>query len=152
LRGAGGSCCIVRVATPNHWLVKQEPGSYSWDRFVKDGGAAWTGVRNFQARNNLKAMRKGDRVLYYHSGEGKEVVGVAAVTRPAYPDPTAKTGDWVCVDLKPVKPLRSPVSLAKIKKTAELEEIPLVKNSRLSVMPLTEEAYDMILSIACGQD
>jgi predicted RNA-binding protein with PUA-like domain len=140
------------VATPNHWLVKQEPGAYSWDRFVKDGGTAWTGVRNFQARNNLKAMRKGDRVLYYHSAEGKEVVGVAAVTRSAYPDPTAKAGEWVCVDLKPVKPLRSPVTLAKIKRTPELEEIPLVRNSRLSVMPLTEEAYDMILSIACGQD
>jgi predicted RNA-binding protein with PUA-like domain len=140
------------VGTPNHWLVKQEPGAYSWDRFVKDGGTAWTGIRNFQARNNLRAMRKGDRVLYYHSVTGKEVVGVAAVTRQAYPDPTAKTGDWVCVDLKPVKALAAPVTLEKIKITPDLEEIPLLKNIRLSVIPLTEEQYDTILHIACGQD
>ncbi len=139
------------MATPNHWLVKQEPGAYSWDRFVKDGGTAWTGVRNNQARLNLKAMRKGDRVLYYHSVVGKQVVGVAAVTRPAYPDPTAKAGDWVCVDLKPVKPLATPVTLDQIKKTPDLEDILLIKNSRLSVMPLTEEEYDTILSIACSQ-
>ncbi len=137
------------MATPNHWLVKQEPSAYSWDRFVKDGGTAWTGVRNAQARINLRAMRKGDRVLYYHSVVGKEVVGVAAVTRQAYPDPTAKSGDWVCVDLKPVKPLGAPVTLAQIKKTPDLEDIALVKNSRLSVIPLTEEEYDTILSIAC---
>ena len=140
------------MAAPNHWLIKQEPRSYSWDRFVKDGGTAWTGVRNFQARNNLRAMRKGDRVLYYHSVTGKQVMGVAAVTRQAYPDPTAKSGDWVCVDLKPVKPLRCPVTLDQIKQTPDLEEIPLLKHSRLSVMPLTEEAYDLILSIACAED
>lgn len=140
------------MAAPNHWLVKQEPDAYSWDRFVKDGGTAWTGVRNFQARNNLKAMRKGDRVLYYHSATGKEVVGVAAVTRHAYPDPTAKSGDWVAVDLKPVKPLAAPVTLARIKKTPDLEEMALVRNSRLSVMPVTEEEYDTILSIACDQE
>lgn len=138
------------MATPNHWLVKQEPSAYSWDRFVKDGGTAWTGVRNFQARNNLKAMRKGDRVLYYHSVTGKAVVGVAAVTCKAYPDPTAKTGEWVCVDLKPVKPLAAPVTLEQIKKTPELEDIALLKLSRLSVVPLTEEEYDTILSIGCG--
>ena len=96
-------------------------------------------------------MRKGDRVLYYHSGIGKQVVGVAAVTRPAYPDPTAKAGDWVCVDLKPVKPLARPVTLEQIKKNPELEETPLLKHTRLSVMPLTEEEYDTILSIACAQ-
>ena len=140
------------MATPHHWLVKQEPGAYSWDRFVKDGGTAWTGVRNSQARINLKAMRKGDRVLYYHSVIGKEVVGVATVTRQAYPDPTAKSGDWVCVDLKPVKHLAAPVTLAQIKKAQDLEDIPLLKNSRLSVMPLTEEEYDTILHIACGQE
>ena len=140
------------MGTPNHWLVKQEPSAYSWDRFVKDGGTAWTGIRNFQARNNLRAMRKGDRVLYYHSVVGKQVVGVAAVTRQAYPDPTAKAGDWVCVDLKPVKPLAFPVTLEKIKKTPDLEDIPLLKNTRLSVIPLTEEEYDTILHIACGQD
>ena len=140
------------MAVPNHWLVKQEPSAYSWDRFVKDGGTAWTGVRNFQARNNLRAMRKGDRVLYYHSVVGKQVVGVAAVTRQAYPDPTAKTGDWVCVDLKPVKPLAVPVTLEQIKKTGDLEDIPLLKNTRLSVIPLTEDEYDTILHIGCGQD
>jgi predicted RNA-binding protein with PUA-like domain len=138
------------VAAPNHWLVKQEPKTYSWDRFVKDGGTAWTGVRNFQARNNLRAMRRGDRVLYYHSVTGKAVVGVAAVTRGAYPDPTAKSGDWVCVDLKPVKALPQPVSIDQIKKAPDLEGIPLLRQSRLSVMPLTEEEYDMILSIACA--
>lgn len=139
------------MATPNHWLVKQEPSAYSWERFVKDGGTSWTGVRNFQARNNLKAMRKGDRVLYYHSVTDKAVVGVAAVTRPAYPDPTATSGDWVCVDLKPVKPLALPVTIEQIKKSPDLEDIPLIKHTRLSVVPLTEEQYDTILSIACGQ-
>jgi predicted RNA-binding protein with PUA-like domain len=138
------------VATPNHWLVKQEPGAYSWDRFVKDGGTTWTGVRNFQARNNLNLMRKGDRVLYYHSVTGKSVVGVATVTRRAYPDPTAKSGDWVCVDLKPVRPLAVPVTIQQIKNNPDLEECLLVTHSRLSVMPLTEEEYDTILHIACG--
>ena len=137
------------MATPKHWLIKSEPAAYSWDRFVKDGGTAWTGVRNFQARNNLKTMRKGDRVLYYHSVTAKAAVGVATVTRPAYPDPTAKEGDWVCVDLKPVKPLPCPVTIVQIKKTPELEEMVLLKNSRLSVMPLTEEEYDTILHISC---
>jgi predicted RNA-binding protein with PUA-like domain len=140
------------VAAPNHWLVKQEPRAYSWDRFVRDGGTAWTGVRNFQARNNLRAMRKGDRVLYYHSVTAKAVVGVAAVTRHPYPDPTAKSGDWVCVDLKPVKPLADPVTLDQIKKNPDLEDIPLLRHTRLSVMPLTEEEYDTILNIACGRD
>jgi predicted RNA-binding protein with PUA-like domain len=139
------------VASPNHWLVKQEPSAYSWDRFVKDGETAWTGVRNFQARNNLKAMRKGDRVLFYHSATGKEVVGVATVSRRAYPDPTAKSGDWVAIDLKPVKRLAAPVTLEKIKKTPDLEDIALVRNSRLSVMPLTEAEYDAILSIGSVQ-
>lgn len=152
LRPSRGSCSLSKVANPNHWLIKQEPSTYSWDRFVKDGGTAWTGVRNFQARNNLKAMRKGDRVLYYHSVKGKEVVGVAAVTRGAYPDPTAKAGDWVCVDLKPVKKLATSVTLEQIKKIPDLEEIPLLKHSRLSVMPLTEEEYDTILHIGCGKD
>jgi predicted RNA-binding protein with PUA-like domain len=138
------------VATPNHWLVKTEPGTYSWDRFVKDGGTAWTGVRNFQARNNLNLMRKGDRVLYYHSVTDKSVVGVATVTRRAYPDPTAKSGDWVSVDIKPVKPLACPVTIQQIKKDPDLEECLLVTHSRLSVMPLTEEEYDTILHLACG--
>ena len=140
------------MAAPKHWLVKTEPSAYSWDRFVKDGGTAWTGIRNPQARINLRAMRKGDRVLYYHSVTGKQVVGIATVTRQAYPDPTEKSGEWVCVDLKPVKELGQPVTLEQIKKTPELEEIPLIRHTRLSVMPLTEEEYDTIVSIGCSQD
>src|SRR3984885_5510080 len=114
------------------WLVKQEPTAYAWSAFVADGRAAWTGVRNFQARNNLRAMRKGDRVFYYHSVVGKEVVGVAEVAMEAYPDPTAKEGDWVCVDLKPLKALRRPVTLDEVKTNAKLREIKLLRNSRLS--------------------
>jgi predicted RNA-binding protein with PUA-like domain len=144
-----GSQCSP-VAAPNHWLVKSEPASYSWKRLVKDGGTAWTGIRNYQSRNNLRAMRKGDRVLFYHSVTAKEIVGVATVARIAYPDPTAKTGDWAAVDLKPVRPLATPVTLVQIKKEEDLEDIPLLKNSRLSVMPLTEVEYDTILHLAQG--
>ncbi len=131
-----------------HWLVKQEPTAYSWDDFVKDGKTVWTGVRNFQARNNLKAMSKGDRVFYYHSVEGKCVVGEAEVVREAYPDATAKEGDWVCVDLKPVKPLKHPVSLDAIKADKRLKDIALLRQSRLSVMPLSAAEYKAILSLA----
>src|ERR1700741_2989410 len=99
----------------NYWLVKQEPEAYSWDTFVKDGKTAWTGVRNFQARNNLRAMKKGDAVLYYHSGEEKQIVGLARVEKEAYRDPTADEGDWVAVDLAAIKGLAAPVSLATIK-------------------------------------
>ena len=131
-----------------HWLVKQEPTAYSWDDFVKDGKTAWTGVRNFQARNNLKAMNKGDRVLYYHSVVGKCVVGEAEVEREAYPDASAKDGDWVCVDLKPVKALRQPVSLDAIKADKRLKDIALLRQSRLSVMPLSAAEYKTILGLA----
>ena len=131
-----------------HWLVKQEPTAYSWDDFVKDGKTVWTGVRNFQARNNLKAMSKGDRVFYYHSVEGKCVVGEAEVVREAYPDATAKEGDWVCVDLKPLKALKQPVSLDAIKADKRLKDIALLRQSRLSVMPLTAAEYKAILSLA----
>src|SRR5262245_60836891 len=120
----------------NHWLVKVEPNAYSWSTFVKEGGTAWTGVRNFQARNNLRAMKKGDLVCYYHTGEEKQAVGLARVDKEAYADPTADEGDWSCVDLVPVKPLAKAVALAAIKADAVLKEIPLVKNSRLSVSPL----------------
>src|SRR3954453_5653208 len=119
------------AAKGGHWMVKQEPTTYPWAQFVKDGGTAWTGVRNFQARNNLRAMKKGDLVLYYHSVEGKEVVGIAKVTKEAYPDPTADEGDWVCVDLIPVKPLQIPVTLDQVKADKSLQGIPLLKNSRL---------------------
>lgn len=130
-----------------YWLVKQEPTAYSWDDFVKDGKTAWTGVRNFQARNNLKAMSKGDRVLYYHSVVGKSVMGEAEVVREAYPDPTAKEGDWVCVDLKPLKPFKQPVSLEAIKGDKRLTEIALLRQSRLSVMPLTTAEHKAVLSL-----
>lgn len=120
----------------NSWLVKQEPDAYAWERFVRDGGTAWTGVRNFQARNNLRAMKRGDEVFYYHSVTGKCVVGVAEVAREAYADPTAKDGDWSCVDLVPARACREPVSLDQIKAEPRLAEIALLKQSRLSVMPL----------------
>lgn len=131
----------------NHWLVKQEPAAYSWDQFVADGRTAWTGVRNFQARNNLAAMREGDAVLFYHSVTGKEVVGSATLAREAYPDPTATSGSWVCVDLVPGKPLPRPVTLEQIKEDAKLAEIPLLRQSRLSVMPLTKGDYQRILKL-----
>ena len=120
-----------------YWLIKQEPDSYPWERFVRDKGTAWTGVRNFQARNNLRAMKKGDEVFYYHSVTGKCVVGLARVAREAYADPTAKDGDWSCVDLVPSKACRHPVTLEQIKGDASLRDIALLRQSRLSVMPLT---------------
>lgn len=131
-----------------YWMVKQEPTAYSWERFVSDGGTAWTGVRNFQARNNLQAMRAGDEVLFYHSVVGKAVVGIAKVAREAYPDPTADEPGWVCVDLAPVKPLASPVPLDRIKATPALKDIALLRQSRLSVMPLTAEEFRTVLKLA----
>ncbi|MGB8169988.1 MAG: EVE domain-containing protein [Chthoniobacteraceae bacterium] len=135
-------------AAPQHWLVKSEPASYAWETFVKDERAAWTGVRNFQARNNLRAMRTGDLVLFYHSVTGKEVVGIAKVAREAYADPTATEGDWSCVDLVPSKALKNPVTLAAIKASKPLENIALLRNSRISVVPLTEEEFGILLSMA----
>jgi len=132
----------------NYWLVKQEPEAYSWLDFVKDGKAAWTGVRNFAARLNLRAMKKGDQVFYYHSNTGKEIVGVARVTKEAYKDPTATEGDWVCVDLAPVKPLKKPVGLDVIKADKILKGMKLVKISRLSVSPVTKEEFDRILELS----
>jgi predicted RNA-binding protein with PUA-like domain len=130
-----------------YWLVKQEPEDYAWATFVKDGTAAWTGVRNFQARNNLRAMRKADLVLYYQSGESKEVVGVASVAKEAYADPTTDEGDWSAVDLKPVKALGKPVSLAAVKADAVLREMALVRHSRLSVMPVTKAQFERVLKL-----
>lgn len=132
----------------NYWLVKQEPTAYSWDDFVRDGKTVWTGVRNFQARNHLRAMKKGDKVFFYHSVVGKEIVGLAQVVKEAYPDATAKEGDWSCVDLAPVKPLKNPVSLERIKSTPKLANIGLLKQSRLSVMPLTAAEFDLIGKLA----
>jgi predicted RNA-binding protein with PUA-like domain len=132
----------------NYWLVKSEPFKYSWDQFVKDGRTFWDGVRNYQARNNLRAMEKGDRVLFYHSNEGMEIVGVAEVARTAYQDPTAEDANWVVVDLKPVKALKNPVSLAVMKQTEGLKEISLVRQSRLSVCPIRQEEYRQILDMS----
>src|SRR5438093_12946099 len=120
------------------WLVKQEPSSYSWSDFVADGETSWTGVRNFAARNNLRKMQKGDEVFFYHSGDEKAVVGIAKVTRTAYADPTAKEGDWSTVDIAAVTALRRPVTLRAIKCNPQLKRIPLVRQPRLSVMPLRE--------------
>ena len=131
-----------------HWLVKQEPAAYSWDDFVRDGKTAWTGVRNFQARNNLKAMARGDTVLFYHSVAGKCIMGEAEVVREAYPDPTATEGGWVCVDLRPRKPLARPVTLGEAKASKALENLALVRQSRLSVMPVTAAEYRAILALA----
>jgi len=132
---------------PKHWLVKSEPAAFSWEQFVADGRAAWTGVRNFQARNNLRAMKKGDLVFFYHSVIGKEVVGIAKVAREAYPDPTAEEAGWDCVDLVPVKPLHKSVTLAAIKATPALKNVPLLKHSRLSVMPLSAAEYGAIVKL-----
>ena len=131
----------------NFWLVKQEPSDYSWTDFVADGSTSWTGVRNFAARNNLRRMAKGDRVLFYHSGEDKGVVGIAKVARTAYRDATAKEGDWNAVDLVPLKPLRRPVTLREIKAKPALKNIALVRQSRLSVMPLSAQAFRLILKM-----
>ena len=133
--------------TKQYWLVKQEPTSYSWTQFVKDGKTAWTGVRNFQARNNLEAMALGDEVFYYHSVVGKEVVGIAKVVRTAYPDPTADEPGWVAVELAPVKPLPQPVTLAQIKAEASLKNMVLVRNSRISVSPLSEQEFRKVCSM-----
>jgi predicted RNA-binding protein with PUA-like domain len=132
----------------NYWLVKQEPSDYSWSDFVKDGSTSWTGVRNFSARNNLRRMSKGDHVLFYHSGEDKAVVGIAKVTRTAYRDATAKEGDWSAIDLAPVKPLPRPVALADIKSRPQFKNIALVRQSRLSVMPLSAKDFQSIIKMA----
>jgi len=131
-----------------YWLVKQEPETYSWSDFVKESGTAWTGVRNFQARNNLRAMRKGDFVFFYHSVSEKQVVGVARVDGEAYPDPTATEGEWVCVNLVPLKALKKTVGLDAMKADKILAEMPLFRNSRLSVMPLTEAQGARLVQLA----
>jgi predicted RNA-binding protein with PUA-like domain len=132
----------------NYWLVKSEPDAYSWNDLVADGKTSWTGVRNFTARNNLRGMRVGDEVLFYHSVTDKAVVGVAKVVREAYPDPTAKKGDWTTVDLAAIKPLRHPVTLDQIKARRPLKNISLVRQSRLSVHALTGAEFREILRLA----
>lgn len=130
-----------------YWLVKSEPFKYHWDDLVRDGRTYWDGVRNYQARNNLKAMKKGDLVLYYHSNEGLEVVGVARVVNEYYQDPTTGDDRWVVVDIEPVRALGSPVPLSVIKNEKKLKDIALVKQSRLSVMPVTKKEFDAIVEL-----
>ena len=129
----------------NYWMVKQEPGSYSFDDFVKDKKTDWTGVRNYQARNFLRDMKKGDEVLFYHSGDERAVVGFATVSKPAFPDPTADDAAWVAVELKAGKKLKKPVTLVQVKAEPKLANILLVKNGRISVMSLSEDEYDQIV-------
>jgi predicted RNA-binding protein with PUA-like domain len=131
-----------------HWLVKSEPETYSWSQFVKDGKTAWTGVRNYQARIHLRAMKPGDLALFYHSGETKDIVGLAKIVKAAYADPTADEGDWVSVDLSPVKPLPKPVNLATVKADKALKDMVLVNNSRLSVQPVTDAEFDRLMKLA----
>lgn len=139
---------MPKLETRGHWLVKQEPTAYGWDNLVEDGTTAWTGVRNFQARQNLKAMRVGDRVLFYHSVVGKAVVGIAVVAREAYPDPTATEGEWICVDIAPVKALERPVTLQEVKANEKLANMALVRLSRLSVMQVSPAEFEEILRMA----
>ncbi len=131
----------------NYWLVKSEPVKYSWEKFNQDGRTFWDGVRNYQARNNLKAMKEGDLVLYYHSNEGKAVVGIAKVVKEFYQDPTTDDTNWVVVDLSPVESLKNPVTLEQIKNDERLKNISLVRQGRLSVMPLQAEEFDRIVEL-----
>src|SRR5688572_14078659 len=134
-----------------HWMVKQEPETYSWDDFVKDGKTDWSGVRNYQARNNLREMKAGERVLFYHSGKDKAVVGIAEIVKAAYPDPTADDEQWVAVDLKPVRALKNPVPLAAIRYDKRLVGLPLIRQSQLSVMPLTKDEFETIVTTGDGK-
>ncbi len=129
------------------WLVKQEPSKYSWEQFVKDKKTYWDGVRNYQARNNLQSMRKGDLVFFYHSVVDKEIKGIAQITRENYPDPTSDDPTWVVVDLKPIKSMKVPVSLGQIKSNPRLFKIALLKQSRLSVLPLSQTEFKIILKM-----
>lgn len=138
----------MATTTKNNWLVKQEPEDYSWDDLVRDKKTAWTGVRNFQARNNLRNMKTGDAVLFYHSGKEKSVVGIAEVAKTAYPDPTADDDSWIAVEIKPLKRLAKPVSLADIRANAKLRDLLLVRQSRLSVMPVSNEDFDEIVKMS----
>ena len=131
-----------------YWLIKSEPSKYSWERLVKDKKTHWDGVRNYAARNNLRAMKKGDQLFYYHSNEGTEIVGIAEVVKEAYQDPTTDDSNWVVVDVKPVKKLKKPVSLVQIKGDKRLADMSLVKLSRLSVQPVTTDEWMTVLELA----
>ena len=134
-----------------HWLIKSEPSAYAWDQLVKDKRTAWTGVRNPQASLNLKAMKPGDLCFFYHSNEGKEIVGIAKVLKAAYPDPTDKAGKAVAVDVAPVEPVKQAVTLAAIKADPRLKDFGLVRQSRLSVVPVNDEQWKLILKMAGGK-
>lgn len=138
---------LLRMA---YWLVKSEPFKYSWDQLEKDGKTFWDGVRNYQARNNLKAMKKGEKVFFYHSNEGLEIVGIAEVAKASYQDPTTEDPNWVVVDLKPYKRLKNPVTLAVMKEDPRLEALALVRQGRLSVSPVSDEEYTVIMELAGG--
>jgi predicted RNA-binding protein with PUA-like domain len=131
----------------NYWLVKSEPDAFSWAQQVAHGVEPWTGVRSYQARNNLRAMRRGDRAFFYHSNEGREIVGVVEVVREAYPDPSAESGDWSCVDMRAVAPMPNPVTLAAIKADPALEGMALIRFSRLSVAPVSPEHWRHICKL-----
>lgn len=130
-----------------YWLIKSEPFKYSWEDFTKDGSTFWDGLRNYQARNNLIEMKKGDLCLYYHSNKGKEVVGLAEVIKEAYQDPTTEDDRWVAVDVKALEPFKKPVSLKEMKASPELENLSLIKQSRLSVCPVSKEEFDFIVGL-----
>ncbi len=138
------------MAAPNrqYWLVKTEPRAYSWDDLVEDGWTYWDGIRNYEARNNLRKMSVGDRLLYYHSGRSRTVVGVAEVTREHYQDPTTEDARWSAVDIRPVRPLERPVTLAELKRDPDLADMVLVRRSRLSVTPVTATEYGIVLAKA----
>jgi predicted RNA-binding protein with PUA-like domain len=131
-----------------YWLVKSEPSVYSWEQFQKDGKTSWEGVRNYVARNHLKAMKKGDEVFYYHSNEGLSIVGIAKVIKEAYQDPTTTEDAWVTIDLKPVKSLKHPVSMKQIKTEQRLKDMALLRISRLSVQPVTEAEWKVVLELS----
>ena len=131
----------------NYWLVKSEPDVFSYQQLVADGQTRWDGVRNYQARNNLRAMKTGDLCLFYHSNIGLEIVGIARVSREAYPDPTAEKGDWSAVDIVPVKPFHKPVPLPAIKATPALQNLLLVRNPRISTMPVSPEEWQILLDM-----
>lgn len=136
------------IKNPHFWLVKSEPVKYSWEKFNKDGRTFWDGVRNYQARNNLRLMKDGDLVMWYHSNDGKEIVGIARVVKEFYQDPTTEDPNWVVVDLEPVESLKKPITLEQIKADERLKDIGLVRQGRLSVMALKREEFDRILELA----
>lgn len=139
---------VIKISVMAHWLVKSEPSVYSFDQLTKDGSTTWDGVRNYAARIHLRAMRKNDDVFYYHSNEGTEIVGIAKVSKEAFQDPTTDDEAWVAVELKPLKKLKRPVTLAEVKKTPALKNMALVKLGRLSVQPVTDEEWDTVIEMS----